>query len=106
DVQDSYKYFAGDAFVDLPIGPVGVLTGQINVAHWDGGGYVALAKQTAFMGEAGFNFLAAHVSPIVRVEHITGSGTAAMPPFQPTQTRIAGGVAFWPFGHNTNLKAF
>ena len=100
DFQDNYKYVAADGFLDLPVGP-GVATAQVNLAHWDGGTFIpTLLKQTALVGEAGYNIAALQVSPIVRVEHLWGSGTLA------DQTRYAGGLAFWPYGHNTNLKAF
>lgn len=111
DFQNSftkdYLYLAGDAFVDLPVGP-GVFTAQINVAHWNGNNFIptvmvggqpgiVLQDQTAVMGEAGFTFFAARLSPIVRVEHIEGPGL-------PPQDRYGGGLAFWPYGHNFNLK--
>ena len=106
DIQDKYKYFAGDVFVDMPLGP-GVVTGQIDVAHWDGGTFIPLlAKQTALMGEAGYNIANIWVNPIVRGEKRWGStgsgGTATIA----DEYRLGGGVAFWPYGHNTNVKAF
>jgi len=102
DLQNDYKYFAGDAFVDLPIGPAGVVTAQVNVGHWDGGGFVTLPfgeKQTAVMGEAGFLIGGIGLSPIVRAEHLWVTNAN-------DQTRLGGGLAFWPYGHNTNLKLF
>ena len=40
----------------------GIATAQVNVAHWDGGTFIpALAKQTAVMAEAGYNFDAPHL---------------------------------------------
>jgi hypothetical protein len=106
DFQDTgsttaYRYFAGDAFVDMPMGPAGVLTAQVNVAHWDGGSMplVNVAKSTAIMGEAGFLIAAAHLSPIIRAEHIWITNAN-------DDTYLGGGLAFWPYGHNSNLKAF
>lgn len=100
DFQDKYKYFAGDAIVDLPAGP-GVVTGQINLAHWDGGTFIpTLFKQTALMGEAGYLIADFRVNPILRLEHRWGSGTVS------DETRLGGGLAYWPYGHNINLKAF
>jgi hypothetical protein len=100
DFQDKYKYFAGDAIVDLPAGP-GVVTGQVNLAHWDGGSFIpTLFKQTALMGEAGYLIADVRLNPILRLEHRWGSGTVS------DQTRLGGGLAFWPNGHNINLKAF
>jgi len=106
DFQDSgsttaYRYFAGDVFVDQPFGSAGVLTAQVNVAHWDGGTMplVAVPKSTAIMGEAGFLIGAAHLSPIIRAEHLWVTNAN-------DDTYLGGGFAFWPYGHNSNLKAF
>jgi hypothetical protein len=104
DTQNSYHYVAGDVFADLPLGP-GVFTAQVDVAHWNGGTFIALAKETAVMGEAGYNFDAIHVSPIVHVEHLWG-GTSPGGTTSADQTHAGGGLAFWPYGHNANLKAF
>jgi hypothetical protein len=107
DFQNSftkdYLYLAGDLFVDLPVGP-GVVTAQVNVAHWNGHNFISgqngvvLQDQTAVMAEAGFTFFAARLSPMVRFERLEG-------PQLPRQDRYGGGLAFWPFGHNSNLKA-
>jgi hypothetical protein len=98
DVQDSYKSESGDIFLDMPLGP-GIVTAQADVSHWNGNGFVALPRQTAAMGEAGFIFLPVGISPIIRYEHLWIDGAN-------NQARYAGGIAFWPFGHNSNLKAF
>ena len=100
DIQGAYKYFALDGIVDMPVGP-GVVTGQLNLAHWNGGSLIPLlVSQTALMGEAGYNFSGYQVSPIIRYEHLWGSGAVA------NQATYSGGVAYWPYGHNMNLKAF
>lgn len=102
DFQDAYKHASGDGFLDLPLGP-GVLTAQANVSHWNGEDWVAMPNQTALMGEAGYLFDALNVSPIVRIEHRwVKNQTAAVP----EETRLGGGLAFWPYGHNINVKAF
>jgi hypothetical protein len=100
DLQDSYRYFAGDAFVDLPLGR-NVLTAQINYAYWNpNGGIVTLpARESALMGEAGFLIGAAELSPIIRAEHLWVTNAN-------DTTRLGGGLAWWPYGHNSNLKAF
>jgi hypothetical protein len=103
DDTNAYWYLAGDALVDLPLGRAGVLTGQLNFAHWDGGGApatIALAKSNALMAEVGFLIGAVRLSPILRFEHlwITGDNN--------DETYAGGGLAFWPYGHNVNLKAF
>jgi hypothetical protein len=102
DFQDSYKHISGDAFLDLPVGP-GVLTAQVNVVHWDGDDWVGLLNQTALMGEAGFIFDAVHLGPIVRFEKRWVDGETVG---SPDETRVGGGLAFFPHGHNFNLKAF
>jgi hypothetical protein len=100
DLQDSYKYFAGDVFADLPLGPAGVVTAQVNVGHWDGDTFIpTLVKQTAVMGEAGFLIGGIGLSPIIRAEHLWVTNAN-------DTTRLGGGLAFWPYGHNTNLKLF
>ena len=58
-----------------------------------------LEDQTAVMGEAGFTFIAARLSPIGHIEHIEG-------PNLPPQNRYGGGLAFWHLGYNSNLKVF
>jgi hypothetical protein len=98
DIQGGYKYFAGDVFVDMPVGP-GVITGQVDVSHWDGGTFIALPRQTAVSGELGFHIKAVSLAPILRGEHLWLSGPG------PDQTRLGLGVAFWAYGHNFNLKA-
>jgi hypothetical protein len=99
DFQDSYKHVSGDAFLDLPVGP-GVLTAQVNVVHWDGDDWVpALPNASALMGEVGYLINAANVSPIVRFEKRWIDGES-------NETRVGGGVAWWPHGHNFNLKGF
>jgi hypothetical protein len=99
DLQDDYKYFAGDAFADMTLGP-GVLTAQVNLAYWNGNTFIpTLPKQTALMGEVGYLIGAIRLSPIFRAEQLWVTNAN-------NQTRLGGGVAFWPFGHNTNIKAF
>jgi hypothetical protein len=104
DIQDEYKYFAGDAFVDLPLGE-GVFTAQLNFAHYEGGDWVtlppALPEGNALMAEAGYLFKPVNVSPIVRFEKTLPTDSDVN-----SETRWALGVAYWPYGHNLNIKAF
>jgi hypothetical protein len=103
DFQDNYAYFAGDALVDLPLGP-GVLTGQLNLAHWNngtiGGAATLPFAQTAISAEAGFTLTAIQVSPIVRFEELVAAGAP------PNENRFSIGAAYWPYLHNSNLKLF
>lgn len=114
DFQKSYKYFGGDVLVDLPVGP-GIVTVQADVVRWDGGTFIAtLPKHTAYMVEAGYLIGPLMLSPIFRYERLVGqtipNPDPTMPPLvdpsDPNETRIGGGLAFWPYGHNSTLKAF
>jgi hypothetical protein len=106
DIQDDYIHYGGDVFADLPLGP-GVLTAQVNVAHYDGKTFLVaggistpLPEQTSVMGEAGYLIDAIDLSPIVRFERQWISPTSTH------ETRVGGGVAFWPYSHGFNVKAF
>jgi hypothetical protein len=105
DFQDDYKHWAVDGFADLPLGPGG-LTAQVNFSKWNGGGFAtapltgATQNFTALMGEAGYRFDAVPISPIVNVELRNLADSNA------STTRVGGGLAFWPYGHTINLKAF
>jgi len=117
DFQDKYKYFGGDLLVDLPTGSFGVFTLQANVVRWDGGTFISeIRKNAAYMVEGGYLIGAIRLSPIVRYERVdapevpTDPSTPGSPlipdTLNPSENRIGGGLAFWPFGHNTNFKAF
>lgn len=101
DLQDSYRLYGGDVFLDLPVEGLGVVTAQADLAHWDGNDFItALPKQTAIMSEAGVIFAPIQLGPIVRFEHLWLAGD------NNDQTRYVAGVAYWPYGHNSNVKAF
>jgi len=102
DFQDDYKHWAVDAFLDMPLGPGG-LTAQVNVGGWKGGSFTTPAVQnslTAIMAEAGYRFDAFPISPIVKFENLTVADTEFK------QMRLGGGLAYWPYGHTINVKAF
>ncbi len=102
DFQEQYHHSSGDGILDMPLGP-GVITAQADVSHWTGGSWVALPNQTALMTEAGYLIDAINLGPIIRVERRwVKNETAAAP----SETRWGGGLAYWPYGHNVNLKAF
>ena len=115
DFQKQYKYFGGDVFVDLPVGP-GVFTLQANAVQWDGGGYITLPKAKALMGQVGYLIAPARLSPIVQFERLEGPliedpampGTGVMihDPNNPSEDRYGGGLAFWPYGFNSNVKLY
>jgi hypothetical protein len=103
DFQDQYSALGGDLLLDMPVGP-GIVTAQANYVQWDGGNFIqTLPKHTAIMAEAGYLIRPLMLSPIVRIEKlIADEPTAAMP----SEDRYGGGLGFWPFGHNSNVKAF
>jgi len=107
DMQSEYHHWAVDGFLDMPVGP-GTLTAQVNFGKWNGGTFIPpnammqpqLPKQTALMAEAGYRFDAFPIAPIAKFE-LQDYGNS-----ERTNTRIGGGLAYFPYGHNINLKAF
>jgi hypothetical protein len=55
------------------------------------------------MGEAGYLINAINLSPIARYEQRWVDNQT---PAVPDEIRVGGGLAFWPYGHNINVKAF
>ena len=119
----TYKYYGGDAFLDLPVGP-GILTAQADFVRWNDengtvstqmtstGATVTVAPtNTAFMAQAGYLIAPIMLSPFVQYEHLAAPnaqdamGNDLGPnPLNPSENRYSGGVSFWPYGHNLNLK--
>ncbi len=66
---------------------------------------------TAIMGQIGYLIAPIMLSPFVEIEHLsapngedaTGADTGPNPT-NPSENRYGGGVSFWPYGHNMNLK--
>jgi hypothetical protein len=104
EFQDKYKYFGGDLIADLPVGP-GIFTAQANVGQWDGGMWLQLIKQRVYMVEVGYLIGPIMLSPMVRFERLTAY-TPTPDASIPSEDRLGGGLVFWPYGHNSNLKVF
>lgn len=103
DFQDEYISAGGDVFLDMPLGP-GVVTAQGSIIVWDGRNFIqTLPKQTAYMAQAGYTIQKLMLSPIVRFEYLD---PAEPTPASPSEIRYSGGLAFWPWGHTSNFKAF
>jgi len=104
DFQDKYKYFGADGIVDLPVGP-GIFTAQVNVVQWDGGTFLmdTLFKQRAYMGEVGYLIGPIRLSPFGYFERLV-SYTAPAGAVPVNEDRYGGGLAFWPYGFNSNIK--
>lgn len=105
DHQDDYNAFAGDAFLDYPLG-ADVVTAQVNVLYYNGKTWLpapnGVPKQFDVMAEAGYRIDALKLSPIVRFEwqDFKTPGTGV------DNYRVGGGLAFWYLNHNANLKVF
>jgi len=103
DFQSDYKHWAVDGFLDMPLGPGGV-TAQVNFGKWNGGGFTTgappLVNQTAIMAEAGYRLDAIPISPILKFEQRDFANS------DQRETRFGGGLAYWPYGHTINMKAF
>jgi hypothetical protein len=104
EAQDQYKYFGGDVIADLPVGP-GIITAQFDAGQWDGGTWLQLVKQRVYMVEAGYTIGPLMLSPIVHFERLVAY-TQAPDASIPSEDRLGGGLVFWPYGHNSNLKVF
>ena len=69
---------------------------------------------TAVMAQVGYLIAPIMLSPFVQYEHLTAPQTAGTDsmgnpalepdPANPSENRYGGGVSFWPYGHNMNLK--
>jgi hypothetical protein len=102
DMQDQYTAYAADAFFDWPVGR-DVVTGQVVLARYDGGTWIALPAHNVVMAEAGYRIGALKLSPIVRIEQMMMDEPS---PTSINQTRYGAGLAWWYMGHNANLKLF
>jgi len=100
-IQNGYQHYDFDGLLDMPMGP-GVLTAQVDFNSWRGRDYAALPRQTALSGEVGYLIKAIKLSPILRAENrwVVRESVG-----QPDEARFGLGLAFWPYGHNINLKA-
>ncbi len=101
DSQKDYKSYAADAYVDLPVGKGGAVSGQLDYIHYDGGTtFTTLLKQDTFFAEAGYYIKSAKVMPYFNYgnKDLSGRDTG-------DETRWAIGLGYMAFGHNLNLKA-
>jgi hypothetical protein len=121
----SYSYYGGDAILDLPLGP-GIITVEAEYARWNDVAGVTITTldnppktvvptNAAFMAQAGYLIAPIMLSPFVQYEHLVAPETATgmdsmgnpalVPdPGNPSENRYSGGLSFWPYGHNVNLK--
>ena len=101
DTQSDYKAFAGDVFLDRPIGSAGAFTVQADLVHYDGGRTFVLPRQNDFLVEGGYLFTKARLMPWVKLEgqrfHSDGASR--------DQNRYQAGLSYFHRAHNVNVKA-
>jgi hypothetical protein len=101
DVQDDHRVYSGDVFVELPVENrrEGV-TFQANWMHYDGGKFLAaLAKQDAYLFEAGYHIFNHRLTPFVQYQARRFADTPAA-----NQDQTLFGAAYWLAGHQRNIK--
>jgi hypothetical protein len=112
DIQNDYTAYAGDLFFDYPVGKSDGITAQVDYIHYDGGKTfptAALFKQDSYFGEAGYFLGGLKLQPFIRFEQqIYTSGTAGCPAAGCNTLNkkvYQGGIGYFPFGANFNIKA-
>ena len=105
DTQSDYIAYAGDVFLDMPVAGGNGVTFQADYIHYQGGAtYTALLSQNTFFTEAGFYFGGnAKVMPWLKYE--TRSASDSVNSAALDESRYQGGLAWYPFGYNFNVKA-
>ena len=102
DGQSDYRAIAADAFFSYPIGTDGI-TIDADFVHYDGHGFIALAKQNNFLVEAGYHLNTVRWTPWVKLEtHTFDSGVKSVA--NQDESRIQAGVSYYIIGNNLNVK--
>lgn len=99
DAQEEYSSFAGDLFVDLPIGSNG-FSGQIDYQSVDGDIFFPnLAEQDNLLVEAGFYFSSIKLLPYLQYasQNLADAGRV-------DEEKWTLGVGYMVSGHNNNIK--
>jgi hypothetical protein len=101
DVQDDSNIYSADVFFETPVFDRRQgLTVQFNWMRYDGGTFLpALAKQDAFLAEAGYHVWNHRLTPFVQYQARHFAGTAL-----PDQDSFQAGAAWWLAGHQRSLK--
>ncbi len=100
DVQKDYKAYAGDLFLDHPVGP-GAVTFQFDYIAFDGGAFLtALPKQRVWLAELGYHFPAVKLTPWVKVDNKQVNDASTL-----DERRYQLGATYYLSGHNANIKA-
>ena len=100
DIQNDYRAYAADVFVDHPLGP-GAVTGQFDYNQFDGGTTLrTLPRQHDVLLEVGYLVRALKLTPFVQLTNRNLVDTSTG-----DETRISLGGSYWWAGHNANIKA-
>lgn len=101
DVQEDSRIYSADFFFETPLFDARQgLTVQLNWMRYDGGSFLpALAKQDAFLVEAGYHVWKHRLTPFVQYQARTFASAA-----MPGQDSFQAGAAWWLAGHQRNLK--
>ena len=101
DLQEDARIYSADAFFETPLADKRQgLTVQFNWMRYDGGAFLpTLAKQDAWLVEAGYHLLNHRLSPFVQYQARDFANAAV-----PDQNSLQAGVAWWLAGHNRSLK--
>jgi hypothetical protein len=105
DNQADYTAYAADVFFDYPMGKGNGFTAQADYIRYDGGKTfptAALFKQDDFYVETGIFFGAPKLLPFVRYEI---QNYLDVPNKGLNRTKYQGGIGFYPYGSNFNIKA-
>lgn len=120
--NSTYKYYGFDGILDLPAGP-GIFTAQADWVRWNDETGITITSlnmvtsvptNTALMVQAGYLFAPIMTTLYGQYEHLVAPETAGtdangnsvlLPDAtNPSENRYSVGLAFWPYGHNMNLK--
>lgn len=100
DVQKDYKAYAGDLFLDHPLGS-GAVTFQVDYIAFDGGDFLtALPKQSILLAQLGYYISELKLTPWLKVDNkkINDDSTK-------DERRYQVGLNYYISGHNANIKA-
>ena len=100
DVQDDYRAYDLDAFVDHPIGR-GALTAMATYNHFDGGTTLpSLPRQDAVLLELGYLLPGQKLMPVLQFARRDGTTLTCT-----DESRWSVGANYWVARHNVNVKA-
>ncbi len=100
DKQEKYHNYGGDIYLDQPLGGGNSLVLQGDYNQIDGGKFLTtLPKQDNVLIEAGVYFAPVKLQPFLQY-----ASEDFKDPARIDETRTAVGLAFFPSGHNNNVK--